>query len=103
MNCSFADNTVEKLKETVVELFEQGGDIMPTIVQQIRTEVENEFENKVKEVRNKDREEIAKRMIQKGMDVDTIVEITGVSREKLEKFPKRGTLLTSLTSLTTLT
>ena len=43
---------------------------MPTIVQQIKNEA---------------REEIAKKMIEKGMDVDTIVDITGISKKKLEK------------------
>lgn len=47
-----------------------GGDIMPTIIQQIKEE------SKI---------EIARKMIQKGMDVETIIEITGISREKLEK------------------
>jgi predicted transposase/invertase (TIGR01784 family) len=80
--------SVEELQETVDEFLEKGGDIMPTIVQQIRTEVKNEFENKVKEVKNEfenEKQEIAKRLIMKGMDMDTIVEITGISREKLEQ------------------
>jgi predicted transposase/invertase (TIGR01784 family) len=80
--------SLEELRETVDEFFEKGGDLMPTIVQQIRNEVKNEYEVKVKEVKNeyeKEKEEIAKRLIMKGMDVDTLVEITGISREKLEQ------------------
>ena len=49
------------------EIFEQGCDIMPTIVQQVRKERDIE---------------IAKKMIEKCMDVDTIVDITGISIKK---------------------
>lgn len=66
--------SVEALRETVVEFFEQGGDIMPTIVQQVKNEAREERDI-----------EIAKKMIEKGMDIDAIVDITGISREKLEK------------------
>jgi predicted transposase/invertase (TIGR01784 family) len=66
--------SVEELRETVGEFFEQGGDIMPTIVQQAKNEGREERDI-----------EIAKKMIAKGMDVDTIVDITGISRKKLEK------------------
>jgi predicted transposase/invertase (TIGR01784 family) len=69
--------SMEELQETVDEFFEKGGELMPTIVQQIRSEVKNEFE--------KEKIEIAKRLIMKGMDVDTIEEITGIPREKLEQ------------------
>ncbi|MGD2084710.1 MAG: Rpn family recombination-promoting nuclease/putative transposase [Candidatus Aminicenantes bacterium] len=62
--------SVEEIRETVGEFFEQGGDIMPTIVQQVK---------------NDTKEEIAKKMIEKGMDVDTILDVTGISRKKLEK------------------
>jgi len=61
---------------------------MPTIYRQIRNEVKNEYEVKVKEVKNefeREKEEIAKRLIKKGIDIDTIGEITGISREKLEQ------------------
>jgi predicted transposase/invertase (TIGR01784 family) len=94
--------SMEELRETVDEFFEKGGDVMPTIYQQIRNEVKHEYEVKVKEaevkvkeVKNelekkkneleKEKEEIAKRLIMKGMDIDTIVEITGISRKKLEQ------------------
>lgn len=43
---------------------------MSTIVQQIREEKETE---------------IVKKMIEKGMDVETILYVTGISRKKLEK------------------
>ena len=80
---------VEELRETVAEFFKQGGDIMPTIVQQIKTEVENKYRTEVEKVKTeldelkKDREKIAQKM--KGMAIDTIADITGISREKLEK------------------
>ena len=47
---------------------------MPTIVQQVKSEGRKERDI-----------EIAKKMIEKGMDVDTIVDITGISRKKLEE------------------
>jgi hypothetical protein len=56
----------EQLKKMPDESKIDGGEFMPTIYQQIRNEVKNEFE--------KEKEEIAKRLIMKGMDVDTISE-----------------------------
>jgi plasmid replication initiation protein len=63
------------------EIFEQGCDIMPTIVKQIREKRDIE---------------IAKKKIEKGMDVDTIVDITGISRKNRKKLlqpPIRPTAL----------
>jgi predicted transposase/invertase (TIGR01784 family) len=48
--------SMEELRETVDEFFEKGGDFMPTIYQQIRNEVKNEYEVKVKEVEDKVKE-----------------------------------------------
>jgi hypothetical protein len=73
----------------------QGVKIMPTIVQQIKNEIANKYKDEVVKARDeaakardeadKAREEIARKLIQKGMDVNMIVDIIGISREKLEK------------------
>ena len=71
---------------------------MPTIFQQIKKEIANKYKDELAEARNqavearnelaKAREgmaKIARKLMEKGMDIDTIIEVTGISREKLEK------------------
>ena len=42
-------------------------------------------EKGIKKGEQKNKKEIAKKMLAKGIDIDTIVELTGLSKEKIEK------------------
>ncbi len=58
------------LKESKID----GGDIMQTLAQQLREEGKKE-----------NAKETAKRMLKKGLDMDTIVEITGLKPSDIEQ------------------
>jgi predicted transposase/invertase (TIGR01784 family) len=94
--------SVEDIQDAADEIIEKGGDIMPTIVQQIKREIANQFKGELTEARNdaakarkekeeiawnamKEKEETARKLLHKGMDLDSIVEITGISRERLNQ------------------
>jgi predicted transposase/invertase (TIGR01784 family) len=64
----------EELHEQVISILEEGGNIMQTIAQQFK---EEGMEEKAKET--------AKRMLEKGFDLDTIVEITGLKPSEIKK------------------
>ncbi len=78
---------------------------MPTIVQQIKREIANQFKGELTEARSdaaktrnelskarkelskarKEKEETAGKLLHKGMDLDSIAEVTGIPREKLNQ------------------
>ncbi len=64
------DRLEKMLKESKID----GGDFMQTLAQQLREEGKNE-----------NMKETAKRMLKKGLDMDTIVEITGLKASEIEK------------------
>jgi predicted transposase/invertase (TIGR01784 family) len=64
------DRLEKMLKESKID----GGEIMQTLAQQLREEGKKE-----------NTKETAKRMLEKGLDMDTIVEITGLKPSDIEK------------------
>jgi predicted transposase/invertase (TIGR01784 family) len=76
----------DDIREQVTGILEEGGDLMQTIAQQLRSEgikIGEEKGIKIGEL-GKARE-TAKRMLKKGFDLDTIVEITGLEPSEVEK------------------
>jgi len=76
--------SVEDIRDAADEIIEKGGDFMPTIVQQIKREIASQYKGELTKAR-KEKEEIARKLIHKGMDLDSIAEVTGISREKLNQ------------------
>jgi predicted transposase/invertase (TIGR01784 family) len=93
----------EEIREQVTDILERGGDVMQTIAQQLREEgikIGEEKGIKIGEEKGiKIGEEIGKednaketaiRMLKKGFDINTIVEITGLEPSVVEKLRKPG-------------
>ena len=79
-----------QLKEILEKGKIDGGDIMPTLAQQFKEEFMETLGPQLKEegikigVANK-AVETAKKMIHKGFDIDTIMELTGLGKEEIKK------------------
>jgi predicted transposase/invertase (TIGR01784 family) len=87
----------EEIREQVTNILERGGDVMQTIAQQLREEGRHEGikigeEKGIKIGEEKGKEDNAKetaiRMLKKGFDINTIVEITGLESSVIEKLRK---------------
>ena len=77
----------EEIREQVTDILERGGEVMQTIAQQLREEGIKIGEEIGKEDNAK---ETAIRMLKKGFDINTIVEITGLEPSVVEKLRKPG-------------
>jgi predicted transposase/invertase (TIGR01784 family) len=75
---SSGELTEEELQEPVTRIIEEGGDFMQTIA-------EKWMEKGMEKGKIEKALEAAKKMILKGFDTNTIMEITGVNREEIEK------------------
>jgi predicted transposase/invertase (TIGR01784 family) len=71
-----------------------GGEIMPTLAQQMKEELKEEFMqtlgSKLKEEgkekgKEEEKKETAKKMLKKGFETDIIMELTGLKKEEIEK------------------
>jgi predicted transposase/invertase (TIGR01784 family) len=71
-----------------------GGEIMPTLAQQMKEEFKEEFMETMgpqlkdegkKEGKKEEKKEIAKQMLRKGFDLDTIIDITGLEKTEIAK------------------
>jgi SOS response regulatory protein OraA/RecX len=71
-----------------------GGEIMPTLAQQMKEEFREEFKEQFMETmgpqlkdegKKEEKKEIAKQMLRKGFDLDTIIDITGLEKTEIEK------------------
>jgi predicted transposase YdaD len=76
------DFNQDDIREQVTGILEEGGDTMQTIAQQLREEGIKIGEEKGKEDKAR---ETAKRMLNKGFELETIVEITGLEPSEVEK------------------
>ncbi|UCH95512.1 MAG: Rpn family recombination-promoting nuclease/putative transposase [Candidatus Aminicenantes bacterium] len=72
----------ERLEKMLKESKINGGDIMQTLAQQLREEGIKIGEEKGKEEKAK---ETAKKMLEKGFDLDTIVDVTGLHPSDIER------------------
>jgi len=80
------DFNKDDIREQVTGILEEGGDTMQTIAQQLREEgikIGEEKGIKIGELGKA--KETAKRMLKKGFDLDTIVEITGLEPSQVER------------------
>lgn len=68
----------EELHEQVTSILEEGGHIMQTIAQQLR-------EEGIKIGEKEKAKKTARRMLDKGFDLNTVVEITGLEPSEIEK------------------
>ncbi len=84
----------DKLKKMLDESKIDGGEIMPTLAQQMKEEFKEEFMQTLgsqlkdegkKEGMEEKAIEIAKKMLKKGFETDIIMELTGLKREEIEK------------------
>ncbi|MCP5047452.1 MAG: hypothetical protein GY940_09795 [bacterium] len=76
----------KELDKIITEAYKQGGDIMQTIAEGWLKEGRKEGEKKgIKKGIKEGKLEMAKRMKEKGMDIDTIAEISGLSNEQIMK------------------
>ena len=85
----------EEIREQVTNILEGGGDVMQTIAQKLREEgikIGEEKGIKIGEKIGKEdnAKETAIRMLKKGFDINTIVEITGLEPSVIEKLRKPG-------------
>jgi hypothetical protein len=63
-----------------------GGEIMPTLAQQMKEESKEEFlETMGPQLKDEGKKDIAKQMLRKGFDPDTIIDITGLEKTEIEK------------------
>ncbi|MGD2088189.1 MAG: Rpn family recombination-promoting nuclease/putative transposase [Candidatus Aminicenantes bacterium] len=68
----------KELKESVRQLFEEGGDLMETIAEKWKREGKREgMEKKAKET--------AKRMLEDGLPIETILKYTGLTEKKIKE------------------
>jgi hypothetical protein len=67
---------------------------MPTLAQQMKEEFREELKEEFKEefletmgpqLKDEGKKEIAKQMLRKGFDLDTIIDITGLGKTEIEK------------------
>jgi predicted transposase/invertase (TIGR01784 family) len=80
----------EEIREQVTNILEGGGEVMQTIAQQLREEgikIGEEKGIKIGEKIGKEdnAKETAIRMLKKGFDINTIVEITGLEPSEIKK------------------
>jgi predicted transposase/invertase (TIGR01784 family) len=84
----------DELNETVIQLFEEGGDLMATIAekwkQQGKTEgkTEGKLEGK-KEGRKEGKWDVVKRSLKEGLPIKTIERITGFPSEEIYRFKEK--------------
>jgi predicted transposase/invertase (TIGR01784 family) len=72
----------DKLKKMLDESKIDGGEIMPTLAQQMKEEF---METMGPQLKDEGKKETAKELIKRGVDMDIIEGATGLSREELEK------------------
>ncbi len=78
--------TEEELQEPVTRLIEEGGADMETIFEKwVEKGVEKGIEKGIEKGKIEKTLEVAKKMLLKGLDPNTIMDITGVNREEIEK------------------
>jgi predicted transposase/invertase (TIGR01784 family) len=80
----------DKLKKMLDESKIDGGEIMPTLAQQMKEEFKEEFMQTLgPQLKNEGMEEkaieTAKKMLKKGFETDIIMELTGLKKEEIEK------------------
>jgi predicted transposase/invertase (TIGR01784 family) len=76
----------KQLKKMLDESKIDGGKIMPTLAQQMKEEFKEEFlETMGPQLKDEGKKEIAKQMLRKGFDLDTIIDITGLGKTEIEK------------------
>jgi predicted transposase/invertase (TIGR01784 family) len=76
----------DKLKKMLDDSKINGGEIMPTLAQQFREEfMQTLGPQLIDEGKKEGKEETAKELIKRGIDLDIIEAATGLSREELEK------------------
>jgi predicted transposase/invertase (TIGR01784 family) len=88
------DISRDQLKKMLDESKIDGGEIMPTLAQQMKEEFREELKEEFKEefletmgpqLKDEGKKEIAKQMLRKGFDLDTIIDITGLGKTEIEK------------------
>jgi len=82
LTCSTGSLSVEELNEAVTQLYEEGGDIMATIAEKW---LEQGMEKGIQKGKLEKAFETAKKMMKKGFDLDTVLEITGLDKKQIEK------------------
>ncbi len=80
------DISRDQLKKMLDESKIDGGEIMPTLAQQMREEFLDTMGPQLKDEGKKEgKRETAKKMLKKGFDLDTIIDITGLEKTVIEK------------------
>jgi predicted transposase/invertase (TIGR01784 family) len=90
------DISRDQLKKMLDDSKIDGGEIMPTLAQQMKEEFREEFKEEFKEEfmetmgpklkdegKKEEKKEIAKQMLRKGFDLDTIIDITGLEKTEI--------------------
>ena len=79
----------EELKE-IIEEKNIGGDVMPTLASRLREEgYSRGIKEGIKEGIYEDKREVAKNMLLKGLHIDLISEVTGLTKEEVRKIEKK--------------
>jgi SOS response regulatory protein OraA/RecX len=80
----------DRLKKMLDESKIDGGEIMPTLAQQMKEEFREELKEEFmqtlgSQLKDEGKKETAKELIKRGIDMDIIEGATGISREELDK------------------
>jgi hypothetical protein len=103
------DINPDHLKRILEKSEISGGDLMPTLAQRFREEFKEEVREEVKEEvietlgpqlreegekegMEKKAKEAALRMLKKGFELDTIIDITGLKKSEIEKLASRSSI-----------
>ncbi|MDQ1355571.1 MAG: hypothetical protein QG657_5881 [Acidobacteriota bacterium] len=86
----------DQLKEILHKTKIDGGDIMPTLAQQFREEFREEFMETLapqlrEEGMKKKAKETALRMLNRGFDLNTIIDMTGLTKSEIEALASQST------------
>ncbi|UCH97962.1 MAG: hypothetical protein JSV88_14200 [Candidatus Aminicenantes bacterium] len=81
LGSNIKDVKPEQLRDAVNEAFEEGGAMMSTVFQQV---LEKGKEIGVKEGKDEEKLRVAMTCLKKGIDINTVVEITGLPIERIE-------------------
>jgi predicted transposase YdaD len=79
----------DQLKKMLDESKIDGGEIMPTLAQQMKEEFREEFiETMGPQLKKEEKEDTAKKMLEDGMPIETISKYTGLPEKEIEKLRK---------------
>jgi predicted transposase/invertase (TIGR01784 family) len=87
------DISRDQLKKMLDESKIEGGEIMPTLAQQMKEEFREEFMETIgpqliDEGKKEEKEDTAKKMLEDGLPIETISKYTGLPEKEIEKLRK---------------